>query len=56
MKRHERAAGAWDVPTRKSQKIKKKERSSVCARKGSTFSETVDKVKGKVKVKVKVSL
>lgn len=26
-------------------KLKKKDRSSVCARKGSTFSETVDEIK-----------
>lgn len=44
VKRHTRAAGASDVPTRKVRKIKK-ERSSVCARKDSSFSENVDKRK-----------
>jgi len=42
VKRHTRAAGASDVPTRKARKIKK-EKSSACARKDSSFSENVDK-------------
>jgi len=44
VKRHTRAAGASDVPTRKGRKIKK-ERSRVCDRKDSSFSENVDKTK-----------
>jgi len=44
VKRHRRAAGASDVPTRKARKIKK-EKNSLCARKDSSFSETVDKKK-----------
>lgn len=42
VKRHRGAAGASDVPARKDRKIKK-EKSSVCARKDSSFSENVDK-------------
>jgi hypothetical protein len=48
VKRHTRAAGASDVPKRKARKIKK-ERSSVRARKDSSFSENVDKRKHLVK-------
>jgi hypothetical protein len=42
--RHTREAGASDVPMRKARRIKK-ERSSVCARKDSSFCENVDKRK-----------